>query len=135
MPDTVDARAERRKELVANGLTLRFWAEETPNKLAIVSAEGTRTFAELDAGANRLVRALRARGAVAGDAVALICSNRPEFAEVVAACSRAGFRLTTINWHLTADEAAYIVSDCEAKVLVADAALASMAVGAASGAP
>lgn len=135
MTETVDARAERRKELVANGLTLRFWAEETPDILAIVSAEGTRTFAELDAGANRLVRALRARGAVAGDAVALICSNRPEFAEVVAACSRAGFRLTTINWHLTADEAAYIVSDCDAKVLIADAALAAMAIGAAAGAP
>src|SRR3954471_15537985 len=135
MTETVDAKAERRKELATSGLTLRFWAEETPDALAIISADGTRTFAELDAAANRLVRALRARGAAAGDAVALICSNRPEFAEVVAACTRGGFRLTTINWHLTGDEAAYIVSDCEAKVLVADAALASMAVGAASGAP
>jgi long-chain acyl-CoA synthetase len=134
MTETIDAKAERRKELAANGLTLRFWAEETPDTLAIVSAHGTRTFAELDSAANRLVRALRARGVVAGDAVALICTNRPEFAEVVAACNRGGYRLTTINWHLTGDEAAYIVSDCEAMVLVADAALADMAIGA-SGAP
>ena len=41
-------------------------------------------------------------------------ANRPEFAEVVAATHRAGLRLTPINWHLTADEAAYIVDDCEA---------------------
>src|SRR5436190_16964786 len=135
MTETVDAKVERRKELVANGLTLRFWAEETPEKLAIISADGTRTFAELDSGANRLVRALRTRGVEPGDAVALICTNRPEFAELVAACSRGGFRLTTINWHLTGDEAAYIVSDCDAKVLVADAALAEMALGAAAGAP
>src|SRR2546421_7659418 len=130
--ETVDPKAERRAQLVADGLTLRFWAEETPDKPAIISAAGTRTFAELDRGANQLVRALRARGVVAGDALALICTNRPEFAEVVAACNRGGYRLTPINWHLTGDEAAYIVADCEAKALIADARLAETATGAAN---
>ena len=37
------------------------------------------------ANANRLVRALRARGVQAGDGLALLCSNRPEFAETVVA--------------------------------------------------
>ena len=62
-------------------------------------------------------------------------SNRPEFAEVVAACQRSGLRLTAINWHLTADEAAYIVDDCEARVFVADARFADVATQAASGSP
>jgi long-chain acyl-CoA synthetase len=127
--------AERRRELAGQGLTLRFWAEETPDKRAIVSEYGTRTFAELESAANRLVRALRRRGVGPGDAVALICTNRPEFAEVVAACARAGYRLTAINWHLTGEEAAYIVADCEAAVLVADARLAEAASGAAAAAP
>ena len=63
---------------------------------------------------NRLARALRARGLGAGDAVALMCTNRPAFVETWAACLRAGFRITTINWHLTGEEAGYIVDDCEA---------------------
>src|SRR5688500_17950886 len=126
---------DRRKELAAQGLTLRYWAEQIPDKPAIISDLGTRTFAELDAGANQLVRALRRRGLLAGDAVALICTNRPEFAETVAACTRGGFRLTAINWHLTGEEAAYIVADCEAKAVIADARLAEMAVGAVADAP
>ena len=34
---------------------------------------------------------------------------------------RAGFRLTTVNWHLTPDEAAYIVRECGAEAFIADA--------------
>ena len=53
------------------------WASRTPDGIAITSPAGTRTFAELDANANRLARALRDRGLVAGDAVALIADNHP----------------------------------------------------------
>ena len=42
----------------------------------------------------------------AGDGVALLCANRPEFAEALYAAQRAGLRLTPINWHLGADEIA-----------------------------
>src|SRR6516165_10458721 len=94
------------------------WAIRTPDEPAIVSPTGTRTFAELDANANRLARALRGRGLVPGDAVALLAGNRPVFVETVFACQRAGYRLTPVNWHLTAQEAAYVVDDCEAKALV-----------------
>jgi long-chain acyl-CoA synthetase len=44
-------------------------------------------------------------------------------------------RLTTINWHLTADEAGYIVDDCDATAFVADARFAEAASGAAKRAP
>src|SRR5262245_55714179 len=95
------------------------WARRTPDRIAVASPAGTRTFAELDANANRLAHALRARGLVPGDAVALLGGNRPEFVETWLACQRAGYRLTPVNWHLNADEAAYIVDDCEAKAVVA----------------
>ena len=71
----------------------------------------------------------------AGDGLALLCSNRPEFAETVVAVRQAGLRLTTINWHLTADEAGYIVDDCDATAFVADARFADAAAGAAKLAP
>ncbi|MET0904148.1 MAG: AMP-binding protein [Acidimicrobiales bacterium] len=106
---------------------LGHWAQATPDAAALVGPNGSRTFAELDANANRLARALRSRGLVAGDAVALLANNQPLFVEAVHACQRAGFRLTPINWHLTGDEASYIVDDCEAKALVTVAELASVA--------
>jgi long-chain acyl-CoA synthetase len=48
---------------------------------------------------------------------------------------RGGFRLTTINWHLTAEEAGYIVADCEAKAFVADVRFSDTGGGALKYAP
>ena len=87
-----------------------WWAREAPDRLAIIAPTGNRTYGELDARANQLVRVFRTAGLSGGDGVALLCSNRAEFADVWAACQRGGFRLTTVNWHLTGDEAAYIVT-------------------------
>jgi long-chain acyl-CoA synthetase len=114
---------------------LSHWAAITPDGPAIVSPGGTRTFGELDASANRLARVLRRRGLVAGDAVALIAGNQPVFAEVLYACLRAGYRLTPVNWHLTAEEATYIVGDCEAKALIATIDVAAVAGPCLAGAP
>ncbi len=82
---------------------------------------GERTFGELHANANRLARALRSAGLKAGDALALMCSNRAEFIETFLAAMRIGLRVTPVNWHLETDEACYIVHDCQAKALVAEA--------------
>lgn len=111
------------------GMTVALHAATEPGRLAIVPADGSPsvTYGELNARANKVARALRARGIRAGDGVVIMCANRPEFVEVYAACMRSGFRLTTVNWHLTADEAAYIIADCEAKVIVADARFADVA--------
>src|SRR3954447_15955804 len=114
---------------------LAHWAAETPDAFAVIAESGTRTFAELDANVNRLSRALRSRGLAAGDAVALIAGNHPAFVETFVACIRAGFRLTPVNWHLTGDEASYIVADCEAKALVATADVAVVAAACLAGAP
>lgn len=124
--------SERQRSLTALGMAVAYWAEVVPDRPAIVSELGDRTFAELNAHANQLVRALRRRGLRAGDGVVLICTNRPEFAEVWAACERGGFRLTAVNWHLTAAEATYVVVDSEARALVVDADCGDLATGAAS---
>ncbi len=95
-------------------------AKSQPDEPAIISAAGDRTWAELDGRTNQLVRAMRARGIEAGQSIALVCSNRPEFVEVYVAAARNGLRLTPINWHLGAEEIAYIVNDCEAAIFVGD---------------
>ncbi len=126
---------ERRTRFSRNGMTLAWWAEQRPDEPAFVAPSGSRTFAQLNGNANRLVRALRRRGLGDGDAIALACGNRAEFAETVNAASRAGFRITTVNWHLTGEEAGYIIGNCEAKALIADAAVAEMAAGSMAEAP
>ena len=123
-------------QATAAGMTIAATAKAAPGRVALRSPSGDRTFDELNARANQLARALRASGLEAGDAVALACANRPEFVEVLAACQRAGFRITPINWHLTGEEVGYILDDCEARAFFADARFAdscSMAAGMAPG--
>ncbi|MDG2026136.1 MAG: AMP-binding protein [Acidimicrobiales bacterium] len=110
--------------LTARGAVLAHWAEQQPDEAAIISPSGNRTFAELEANINRLAHGLRALGMRAGDSLAVVCTNRVEYAEIVFACVRAGVRYTPINWHLVADEIAYIVNDCEARAVIGDAHIA-----------
>ncbi|WP_337187426.1 AMP-binding protein [Phenylobacterium sp.] len=128
MDAVIDGRGlEARLEAAAlEGMTTAVWAEVQPDKPAVIDPDGrTRTFAEVNANANRIVRRLRAAGLQAGDAVALVMSNRGEFLEIQAATLRGGFRITPINWHLTVDEIAYILNDCEAKAVFAEARIAT----------
>jgi long-chain acyl-CoA synthetase len=138
---TVDTKVDTQVDTGAlfaaadRGTLWSFWATQFPERVAVRSASGDRTLAEVDAHANQLARALRARGVVADDGLALLCGNRPEFVEASATAQRAGLRLTTINWHLTGDEAGYIVDDCEATAFLADARYAATAMDAAERAP
>jgi long-chain acyl-CoA synthetase len=113
--------AEERTAAAAAGMSIALWAKYTPAATAILSPTGNRSFYELNANTNRLARALCASGLRDGDSVAVVAGNRPEFAEIVFACTRAGLRYTPINRHLSEQEIAYIVNDCEAKALIGDA--------------
>jgi long-chain acyl-CoA synthetase len=126
---------QEKAEAAALGMLVAWWAAQGPDRPALYTTYGDRTYGELNANINRLVRFLRARGVRPGDSVALMCTNRPEFLEVFYAAQRSGLRVTPINWHLTGDEARYIVEDCQAKVFVADAALGEAAMEAGSAGP
>lgn len=103
------------------GMAPSVWAELQPDKVAVWEAGGAAlTFAELNAGANRIARMIRGAGLGPGDAVALVCTNRHAFPIVIAGAFRVGVRLTPVNWHLTAEEIAYVVTDCEAKAIFVD---------------
>ena len=118
------------------GMQPAVWAELTPDRVAIYDYTGQdRTFGELNANANRVARLLRGAGLQAGDAVALACSNRAEFCDVLLGALRVGLRLTPVNWHLTGDEIAYVVQDCEAKAFFADTRIAKAAETAAAQCP
>lgn len=102
-----------------------------PERPAVVMAETgeTLTYGRLDERSCRVANLLRSSGCEVGDHVAVLMENRLEYFEVVWGALRSGLLVTPINWHLTADEARYIVEDCGAGVLVASAAMADIAAG------
>src|SRR5215207_1639505 len=104
-------------------------ARRTPDKPAVVMSDGSRgmTFAELDRRSLQVEALLHQHGIGAKDHVALVMDNGPEFLEVAWGAQRAGTLWTPVNWHLTEDEAAYVVGDCGARVLFASEDTADLA--------
>jgi len=127
-----EASANALKAAAEIGMAPAFWAQRQPDKAAIFEMSGpTRTFGALNAKANQIARLLRDQGLAPGDAVALLCPNRAEFVDVLFATQRCGLRMTPVNWHLTPDEIAYVIDNCEAKALFADASVTGAAAAAA----
>ncbi|WP_447761954.1 AMP-binding protein [Sphingopyxis panaciterrae] len=113
-----DVPGEQLLALAAKGMLFSHWARRNGDSPALLSPRGNRSFSELNGNANRLLRHFREAGLIAGDGVALLCGNIPQFIETYLACQRGGLRLTPINWHLSPREAAYILIDCAAKAWV-----------------
>ena len=91
-----------------------FWADAKPRAPAVFDRFGYRTFADVNANANRIVRLLRANGVRAGQHIALLSSNRAEVMEIMSAALRGGYRLVPINWHFTETEVAYVLENSDA---------------------
>ena len=100
---------------------LGFWnfAISDPQGLGLVSPEGQKlTRGELFAISNRIANGLLKLGLKTGDSVAIMMPNCAEFLQISLATAQTGLYLVPINWHLAAEEVAYIVSDSEAKVFI-----------------
>jgi fatty-acyl-CoA synthase len=110
-----------------HGNWLARWAKVDPDKAAIIDLETGRshTYPELNARADRLACLLRdSFGIGAGDRVAVIGANRLEQVDLLFAVARLGAMLVPINWRLSADEVAYILSDSDPAVLLYGADMA-----------
>ncbi|MDB5731802.1 MAG: AMP-dependent synthetase and ligase [Variovorax sp.] len=116
MPDSVSATRD-----------LRSHAHATPDRAAIVCGSETWSYAALEAMSNRIAAVLRSLGLTRGDHVASLVGNRAEAVALGWAAWRAGVYLTPMPTSLTATELRYLVDDCDAKVVIADAALAGVA--------
>ena len=104
-------------------------AREHGDKPAVIMADSgaSLTYAELERQSNKIAHLFRARGLRPGDHIAILMENRLEFFPVVWAAQRCGLFYTPVNWHLSADEAAYIVADCGARLLVSSSGLEEVA--------
>jgi long-chain acyl-CoA synthetase len=95
-------------------------AEAAPEKVFLFSeADGRRyTYAGFDAAVNRAANLLAARGVGKGDVVSLLLPNSAEYVVAYFACFKLGALAGPVNSLLKTEEAAYVVGDSEAKLLL-----------------
>jgi len=84
------------------------------------------TYGEMEAEANRFAHLLRAHAIAPGDAFAVLLENRIEYFTLIWGSQRAGTMLVPISSRLTAPEAAYIIRDAQAKLLITSGHFAGM---------
>ncbi len=108
------------EEAAVTGMAVAVHAANKPHDTSVIDSLGAYSWEYLNQRSNQLARCMRELGLCEDDSVALLCGNRVEFIEVMMAAFRSGIRVTPINWHLTAEEIAYIVDNCDAKILFAE---------------
>lgn len=96
-----------------------------PNKEAVydVRKDIRFTYKEWNEQVNRLARALLKEGVKKGDRVSTYLFNTEELATAFFACAKVGAVFNPINFRLTAEEVAYILSDATPKVILFEKAL------------
>ncbi|MET9694902.1 amino acid adenylation domain-containing protein [Streptomyces sp. NPDC006514] len=97
-------------------------AGRTPEVTALVSAAGTRTYAELNAAANRLAHALIARGVGPERTVALVLPRSAEITIAQLAVVKAGGSYLPIDPDYPAERITYVLRDSSPTLLITDAA-------------
>jgi acyl-CoA synthetase (AMP-forming)/AMP-acid ligase II len=97
-------------------------ARFTPTKLAMVCGARRVTWAELNAGMNRVANALLRAGIGKGDRVAVVMTNSVEMLEVMFGIVKAGACVVPLSALLTPDQLAGLITDSEACALFANQA-------------
>ncbi|GIH26791.1 long-chain acyl-CoA synthetase [Acrocarpospora phusangensis] len=106
-------------------------ARAHPDRRAVVDTDGSEiSYGDLLARVNAVSHGLRGRGLTTGDVVAGVLPNGADAVVMLLATGQTGLYYVPINWHLTAPEIDYILSDCDASVVVYDSAdVAALAAG------
>src|SRR5262245_25775919 len=89
----------------------------------IVSSSRRIGPADLDGRVRRVAAGLAALGVGPGQCVAILMRNDIAFIEAAYAAQTLGAYAVPINWHLKAEEIAYIIAECGTHVLIAHADL------------
>lgn len=95
---------------------------------AIIMGDWRVSYGELDGQVTRLAHALRS-WLRPGERLCLLLETCPEYLVTCLAAARAGIDFTPVNVQLTPAEAAYIINDSGARVVVASVRAASLASG------
>ena len=99
-------------------------ARRTPDRTALVFADRSWTYRELDEATSRTAGWLRSLGVVQGDRVAAYGQNSDAYVLGFLGAARLGAVHVPINYALTGEELAYLIEQSGSKVLVVDPKLA-----------
>ena len=114
-----DTDARRRNHWVSH---IARHAHEKPGAVYLGFEGRTITWAQIHERVSEVAAALRERGVRAGDRVAIMMTNRPEFLETMFAANAIGAIVVPVNFRLAPDEIAYILTDSGASLLVVEEA-------------
>lgn len=95
--------------------------DHVPDRRAVVTAERTLTYADLEERANRLAAWLAAQGIGPGDHVGCYLYNGTEFIEAMLAAFKLRAVPINVNYRYVEDELRYLFNDADLKALVHDA--------------
>ena len=104
-------------------------ASMQPGATALRFMGNTVTWADLRRRVAALAGALIRRGVGYGDRVMILMLNRTEFVESVLAANMIGAIAVPVNFRLTPSEIAFLVEDCEARVMITESVLGAVAAG------
>ena len=108
MSDRAEARAR-------NFPGIGYWPAKAaflhPDRIALVTPEGRRTYAELEAGVAQATTILRRLDIEAGCCFGILMWNDAHFLDLLFAAGRTGGIAVPLNWRLTAAELAFQVED------------------------
>ena len=93
-------------------------AERYANRPLVSAGDTTWSYADACDAAASFAAALRRAGIKAGDRVAIICSNRIEFLEILFGCAWLGAVAVPINVASRGPQLQHILSNCGARLLV-----------------
>lgn len=110
---TLEQPAPPLNELLRNGLAVR------PDEVALISAERSLTWRQLDEESANLAGAYRGLGLEAGDRLASLMPNRIDLVVHYLACFRAGLVATPLNYRYTAREIDHALEVSGARALLA----------------
>ncbi|HEY8226009.1 MAG TPA: AMP-binding protein [Pyrinomonadaceae bacterium] len=102
------------------GRALRYYPEMT----AFASGAQRLTFREVHARVGRIASALNKHGFKAGDRLALLLPNEPEFIELIYACAWLGLIVVPLNTRLSANEIDHVLVDATPHGLIRHSSLA-----------
>ena len=100
-------------------------ADVYPNHVAVIHGSLQRTWAQTRERCRRLASALRRRGLVRGDVVAVMLPNVPAMVEAHFGVPMAGLVLNTLNTRLDAEALAYMLQHGGAKAVLVDPELSA----------
>jgi len=106
-----------RPDIKTMGDIARVHGREKPGDTAFICEDRTLSYGAFDAHTNQVAQGLLSEGLGLQDRIAHLGKNSEYYFEMLLGAAKAGLVMVSVNWRLAAPEIAYILKDCQAKII------------------